>query len=428
MSIQPFPPREDPGPPGEVPGSPASGPAGRLRAWREVDTGALVRNLEAIRTLAATPEGERPRAIVMMKADGYGLGVQRVVKTLGLLDTQRRPRGIAATGVASVSEGIELRSLGVRCPILVFTPLLPEEIPRILAADLVPLVSNISFVRELDAAAVRAGVLAPFHVEVDTGMGRSGLPAAEVDAWGPELARVLTGREGPGAGSGAVLTGLCHHFHSADDAPETMAEQDAAFQAVCNKLDGKPGFEIGGDDGIMIHRAASAAALRQPVGSGEVIRPGLFLYGGRSAADLPAPDPVLTVRARVVRVVDVPPGTPAGYGATYRARRPERWATLPVGYGDGIPRALSHRARALLHGRSVPMVGRISMDMVVVDTTDVPHVSMGDTATLLGRDGDEEITLDEIAGHAGTIGYEILTGLGARLPGIDIDHGGPSEV
>jgi alanine racemase len=157
----------------------------------------------------------------------------------------------------------------------------------------------------------------------------------------------------------------------------------------------------------------------------DLVRPGIFLYGGRAGADAD-PHPVASVRARVARVADAPPGATVGYGATYRARRPERWATLAIGYGDGVRRALAAGGgEALLHGRRVPIIGRISMDVTVVDVTEVPGVAEGDVATLLGRDADEEIRVDQLAARVGTISYEILTGLGPRLPRVYRDGPGP---
>jgi alanine racemase len=166
----------------------------------------------------------------------------------------------------------------------------------------------------------------------------------------------------------------------------------------------------------VVHCANSAAALRRGGYGMELVRPGIFLYGGRAGPGT-EPEPVAAVRARVGRVAQVPAGTTLGYGATYRASRPERWASLSIGYGDGVRRALATSAGlALLRGVRVPIVGRISMDVTVVDATAVPAVTPGDAATLIGRDGDEEITVDQVAARVGTISYEILTGLGSRLP------------
>jgi alanine racemase len=174
----------------------------------------------------------------------------------------------------------------------------------------------------------------------------------------------------------------------------------------------------------MVHVANSAAALRWPEYAADAVRPGIFLYGGNPwapvvHADLPAPRPVASVRTRVVLVREMPPGSTVGYGATHVAKSWERWATLAVGYGDGVPRSLGNKGSALVHGHRVPILGRISMDMTVVDVSALETVKAGDAATLIGKDNGAEIELDEVAAQAGTIGYEILTGLTARLPRVE---------
>jgi alanine racemase len=162
----------------------------------------------------------------------------------------------------------------------------------------------------------------------------------------------------------------------------------------------------------------SAAALRRPDLSLDLVRPGIFLYGGDAGEGLPEPEEVVAVRARIVLVKDVPAGTTLGYGSTYASTRAERWATLGIGYGDGLPRALGNRGSAVVRGQRVPIVGRISMDLTVVDVTDLPgpEATPGEIATLIGSDGKGRIPLEEAAALAGTIGYEVLTGLTSRLP------------
>jgi alanine racemase len=178
---------------------------------------------------------------------------------------------------------------------------------------------------------------------------------------------------------------------------------------------------------LLVHASNSAATLRFPACLADAVRPGIYLYGGDPLPDLlrekgPPVQPVVSLRSRIVLVREVPLGTTVGYGATYRAQRRERWATLGIGYGDGLPRSLSNRGVALVRGRRVPMIGRISMDLVVVNVTGIADAEVGEIATLIGRDGDEEITLEEIAARAGTINHEILTGLGPRLPRVELDE------
>ncbi len=173
---------------------------------------------------------------------------------------------------------------------------------------------------------------------------------------------------------------------------------------------------------LLVHVGNSAASLRWPRFGLDLVRPGIFLYGARATESdelAPRPAPVAAVRSRLILVREVPPGTTVGYGATYAAKGPERWGTLPIGYGDGFPRALGNRGQALVRGMRVPIIGRISMDLTVVDLTAV-DADVDDVVTLVGRDGDDEIRVEDVARQVGTISYEILTGLGRRLPRIEV--------
>jgi len=177
--------------------------------------------------------------------------------------------------------------------------------------------------------------------------------------------------------------------------------------------------------GLMIHVLNSAGSFRTPEYAAVAVRPGIFLYGGEIGPGQPVPEPVVSVHARVVHISEAVVGATLGYGATYTATGPERWATLSIGYGDGLPRALGNCGSALLGGVRTPIVGRISMDLTVVDITHVLGVGVGDVATLLGADGQEVITVDDVAGLAGTISYEVLTGLTRRLPRMWMGLDGP---
>lgn len=348
--------------------------------------------------------GTGTRLLPMVKANAYGLGVEGAIAALESTD----PWGY---GVATVEEGIELRELGVARPVLVFSAIAPAQVTCALEHRLTLCVSSIE---ELEALAERAvgtdGV--PFHVEIDTGMGRAGFSCAEAAIWGVGVRRVADS-------AGLRWEGCFTHFHSADlmDGAPTILSQWKAFQ------DGLSALPID-SDATMTHVSNSAAVLRCPTVSADMVRPGIFLFGGSAGAGLPAPEPVASLKARVTLVKDVPAGATVGYGALHTAAGPERWATLPIGYGDGVPVALGNRGSALLRGSRVPVLGRISMDMTVVDISGVPGVAPGDVATLIGSDGSEEICLGEVAELVDTIDYEILTRLGSRLPRIwrtDVD-------
>lgn len=363
-----------------------------------MDAAALRRNYRRIRSAAgaATP------VIAMVKADGYGLGALDVVRTL-------EPEAPLGYGVATVAEGVALRRGGVTRPVVIFSPLVAEDVPEAVAEDLTVSLSDLAGLEAVRRSAREQGRVASCQAEVDTGMGRAGFLPQEVEAWGPVLAAAHAGGE-------VEWVGCFTHLHSADVAGGPgVEEQVELFRQVTGRLS-LP-------DGCLVHLANSAAAFRLGAAAGAV-RPGIFLYGGGVGPDLPRPEPVATVRARVVRVRDAEPGTPAGYGATYRAAGPERWATLALGYADGLPRALGGRGTAVVAGRRVPLVGRISMDMTVANISGVSGVEPGDVATLMGGGADAEPTLDELAGLAGTFSYEVLTGLGPRLPRIWMDAGG----
>ncbi len=362
------------------------------RSWVEVRSGALRRNFRRIRESV----GASTAIIPMVKADAYGLGMQAVVQAL-------EPEGPWGYGVATVEEGVRLRAGGVAKPVLIISPLSPGDYDQVVANALTPTVSELDAVDRLAASVERIGRPARFHVEIDTGMGRSGFDRFQVGEWGPALAERLSDR--------LVWEGSYTHFHSANVAGDDSAsEQWVRFRQALETL-------AGGGVGL-VHACNGAAALRYPALGAEAVRPGIFLYGGSVGEGVAPPDEVVSLRSRVTLIREVPDGATLGYGATYRASGVERWATLGIGYGDGLPRILGNRANVLLSGRRVPIVGRISMDMTVVDISEVEGIVAGDTATMIGSDGQARITLDEVAELAGTISYEILTGLTSRLPRI----------
>jgi alanine racemase len=377
----------------------------RSRAWVEVDLAALRRNLRRVVSAA----GPGAAVVPMVKADAYGLGTGAVLRACR---AELSPDELWGFGVAAASEGERLRALGWEGPVLVFAVVPPGEYPRAAAAGLTLALSEVDAVRRW-AAAREAGRPLAFHAEIDTGMGRAGFPWTEAARWGREVAEA--------AGDQLRWEGCFTHFHSADE-PD-LAPTDAQWSRFRGALAALPPPE-GGGPAPLVHAANSAAAIRRGGYGADLVRPGIFLYGGSAGPDA-VPEPVVAVRARLGLVREVPTGTTVGYGATYTSRRPERWGTLCIGYGDGLPRRLATAGgQALVHGRRVPIVGRISMDATVVDLTEVPGAKAGDAATLVGTDGGAHIALDEVAALCGTISYEILTGLGPRLPRVHTDGAG----
>jgi alanine racemase len=348
------------------------------RTWVDVDLGALQANARTLTSLTGS------RLLPMVKANGYGLGAIAVAKALEPLD----PWGY---GVATVEEGAALRAAGIERPILVVSPLVPDGMNGYLDHRLRP---SIGDPVALDAWLGRSAE--PFHVEIDTGMGRAGVrwddaPALVATA---ALLHDATGWEG-------IFT----HFHSADTDPASAAGQWSRFQDVLTALPRRP---------ALVHAANSAGSLRGDAYAADLIRPGIFLYGGRAGGQ--APQPVATLRARVVAVRRLGPGEPVSYGASWRATRTTTVATLAIGYADGFLRAAAgpegRPARQVeLGGARVPVVGRVTMDLTMVDVAD-RAVAVGEVATIYGGG----ISLDRQAEAAGTIAYELLTALSGRVP------------
>ncbi|HET7321173.1 MAG TPA: alanine racemase [Longimicrobiaceae bacterium] len=376
----------------------------RSRAWVEVNLDRIRENALAVRRTVGADVGSIP----MVKANAYGLGAAEVVRTLRATPALDGPWSF---GVAAVAEGEALRREGWSGRVLVFSPTPHEEFHRAADARLTLCFSDVESVRLWADEAARLSHPLPFHVEVDTGMGRAGFPWADAAEWGPRVAEVAEGR--------LAWEGVFTHFHSADEPdPAPTERQWERFRSALAALPSSA------RKALVVHCANSAASVRRPDLAADAVRPGIFLYGGTVGAER-EPAPVAAVRARLVRVADAAAGSSVGYGATHTARAPERWGTLSIGYADGIPRALwTGGGEALVRGQRVPIVGRISMDVTTVELSTVPDAVVGDVVTLIGRDGEEEITVDEVARRCGTISYEILTGLTPRLPRVYLGAAG----
>ncbi len=344
------------------------------RTWIDVRLSALVANA---RTVAA--RNPRARLLPMVKADAYGLGAVPVARALEALD----PWGF---GVATVDEGRALRAAGLRRPVLVQAPT-TESLPEAAAERLTPALASVGQVERW--LQVAPGM--PFHVEVDTGMARTGIHWREFAEASSRFA------------AEPAFEGVCTHFHSADEPGASVVEPRERFRAALGALPRRP---------ALVHAASSAAALAAPDEADDLVRPGIFLYGG--AVPGYQPEPVVQWRARVIGTRWRDAGWTVGYGATYRLAARSCLATIAAGYADGVRRSLSNRGAALLGGRRLPFAGRVSMDSTVLDAA-AQEPPAGAVATLLGTDGEETLTLDEVAAAAGTISYEILTGLSARV-------------
>jgi alanine racemase len=361
-------------------------------AWMEIDLDAYRRNLEEVRRKVG---GRRVMAVV--KANGYGHGMAPVARAAVAA-------GVEMLGVALVEEGVALRHAAIGAPVLVLAPCLPEQAAAVVAHGLEQVVTDHGAAEALSRAATARGRETPVHVKVDTGMGRVGVAPETAVAFCREVAAL------PGLRVAGVMT----HFAGADDPDLAPAHaQLACFQeivpAVRRALPDTP---------LFFHAANSAAIAFLPDSYFDMVRVGQFSYG---APNGPEPiglalSPVMTVKARITQIRDLPAGRSVGYGGTYTLQRPSRLGVLPIGYADGYRRVLSNRAEVLLHGRRAPIRGRVSMDQMLIDLTDLPEVALGDEAVLLGRQGSEEIPAWELADRAGTIIDEIVTGWHVRLP------------
>lgn len=346
------------------------------RAWIEVDLPAIVRNARAAARQTRAP------IMPMVKADAYGLGVGPVVRALEAVD----PWGY---GVATTTEGEELRTNRIHRPIVITAPVESSaaSFGAVRAARLIPSLG--------DSRAIRMWMMTgggDWHLAIDTGMSRLGIRFDEVGTLADEL------RACPPAGAFT-------HFHSSQRDDGSMELQTRRFRDAVAAMPGEP---------AVLHVENSGAIARTSRSPWSVSRPGVFLYGVGSGAVL-VPEQVVHFHAQVVALRGIRPGDTVSYDATWVAKRPTRIATLSVGYADGYRRSLSNRGVVRIGDNRVPVVGTVTMDLTMVDVTDVP-CEIGDIATLIGGDGDDAIRLEEVGAACGLSPYEILTGLRARAP------------
>jgi alanine racemase len=343
------------------------------RAWVDVDLDALVRNARSYQARVGVP------ILPMVKADGYGLGAIAVARALAAT-------GVWGFGVATVEEARALHLSGVVSPIVVFTPLVGSQAELHEAVAARPVIGDLEGLRAW--LAVGRG---PFHLEIDTGMRRSGVPWNDASALA-EVRALLKDAEG--------WEGVFTHFHSAASDQAATTEQWRRLHDVISSFGRRPD---------LVHAANSAAGAFGSAFAGDLARPGIHLYGGHLEG-LDAV-PVAAFRARVTAVRRIAAGDTVSYDATWRAPNATTIVTLAAGYGDGVPRRLSNVGAVELLGQRLRIVGRVTMDSIMVDAGDLP-VSIGDVATIFGG----MVSLDEQAALAGTVSYELLTALGTRVP------------
>lgn len=364
--------------------------------WLEVDLSAIARNTHLVKDLV----GPDVRVLVSLKADAYGHGALRVARTA-------LNNGASWLGVATVSEATPLRDAGLDAPTLVFGYAAPWQARQVAQLDLRATVYSLDIARALSRAALDLGREVRVHVKIDTGMGRLGLRWEDTPA-------VVALLEALHRLPGIIVEGVFTHFATADSADQTYAlRQLERFESVLAAL-GQRGLRP-----PLVHAANSAATLTLPAARYDMVRPGVAIYGLSPSPDVRLPGrfrPALAFKTQVAQVKDIPPGEGVSYGATYITTRTTRIAVLPVGYADGFRRAPANWGEVLVRGRRAPVVGRVCMDQSMVDVSEIPGVRQGDEVTLIGKQGEDELTAEDVAARLGTINYEVVAELLARVP------------
>ena len=378
--------------------------------WIEIDLGAIAHNFDIIQK-KLRPGTE---ILVPIKADAYGHGAPFVARVL-------QDKGTAFFGAATVDEAVILRKSGIRTPILILNAILEKEMDAAVEYDLTQTVCTEESAKALDARASRWKRKIPVHLKVDTGMGRLGVWVSEAH---PFIRFVRDCRN-------LFVEGLYTHLANADDAePDMTLLQISRFQELIDQLKKEnllPRF---------IHLANSAATLKYPSSHFNLVRPGLAIYGidpfypGRDGVSNGASElrPTLKLLTRIVYLKKTPPGRRISYGGTYVTSKETVIGTLPVGYADGYNRLLSNRASVLVRGRRVPVCGRVCMDQTMIDVGNLRDLSPGEEVVLIGRQGDEEIRVDELSTLCDTIPYEFICRLSNRIPRVYLNFQDASSI
>ena len=358
------------------------------RNRRVVDPGKIEQNMREI--CSALPE--HVRALAVVKADGYGHGALQTANAA-------IRGGASMLAVASVDEGAALRDGGIRVPILVLGAVTGYDVKRGAEVGLIQTVCSPEMVRMCETAAVETGKQTEVHLKIDTGMGRIGVRTEK------EKEQVLKAlQECPHV----KLCGAFTHFADADDGEDGERYTEQQFRRFLEMTDGLP-------EDVIRHCCNSAAIHRHPEMYLDMVRAGISLYGYPPVKTDMNLEPCMTWTATVSYVKEMAPGSFVSYGRTWQADRPVRAATVTCGYGDGYHRSASGKACVLIHGKRAAVIGRICMDQMVADVTDIPDVKAGDEVILIGREGQEQITAEDLAKWSGTISYEILLSVGSRV-------------
>ena len=379
------------------------------RVWAEVDLDAIWENMVHMKENIA----ENTKILAVIKTDGYGHGGVPIAKMLEQLDFMF---GYAA---ATYEEAHVLREAGVKKPILILGYTFPYCYEELIREEIRPAVYRRDTVEELAAAAAKVGKKAKVHIKVDTGMGRIGITP---DEEGLEFVRFLI--EHPEL----EVEGIFTHFAKSDEADKTSANhQLELFQNFIDKIQTELGITI-----PVKHCSNSAAILEMPQANMDMVRAGITTYGlypsEEVRKDIVPLRAAMSLYSHIVYCKTIHAGQSVSYGGLFTAQKDTRVATIPVGYGDGYPRSLSGRGYVLIHGKRAPILGRVCMDQFMVDISEIPEAMDGDKVTLLGMDGTERITAEELGELSGRFNYEFVCDLGKRIPRVYIQHGEITEV
>ena len=379
------------------------------RVWAEVDLDAIWENMVHMKENIA----ENTKILAVIKTDGYGHGGVPIAKMLEQLDFMF---GYAA---ATYEEAHVLREAGVKKPILILGYTFPYCYEELIREEIRPAVYRRDTVEELAAAAAKVGKKAKVHIKVDTGMGRIGITP---DEEGLEFVRFLMGHPE------LEVEGIFTHFAKSDEEDKTSAyHQLALFQNFIDRIQTELGLTI-----PVKHCSNSAAILEMPQANMDMVRAGITTYGlypsEEVSKDIVPLRAAMSLYSHIVYCKMIHAGQSVSYGGLFTAQKDTRVATIPVGYGDGYPRSLSGRGYVLIHGKRAPILGRVCMDQFMVDISEIPEAMDGDKVTLLGMDGTERITAEELGELSGRFNYEFVCDLGKRIPRVYIQHGEITEV
>ena len=369
-----------------------------FKTWAEIDHEAIRFNIRQIRKLI----GPRVKILVSVKAEGYGHGAVSISRTA-------LSAGAEWLGVSHVKEALELRAFFPDTPILILSSGMSGHTRLIVRNRLTPVVCSLEIARDLAETALASGTIANIHVMLDTGMGRIGVWHENSLTFLKQISQI----------KGIRLEGLASHFAAADDPDSAFTDRQLAdFLRVVKEVK-EEGIDI-----PLHHIANSGALINLKETHLDMVRPGIMLYGiyptphYRSRIEL---KPVLSLKTRIAYLKTVEPGRTISYGLTYLVKKKTRVATLPIGYGDGFSRAHSNRGEVLIRGRRAPIIGIVTMDQIMVDVGGIDGVAVGDEAVLIGEQGGDRITAEEIAERIGTISYEVLAQLGKRVSRVDLN-------